>query len=356
MKFVVGGFVIFKSKLKYVVSLTLLFVFFSQGNITANATVISKPCTTEKLNSKDIATLNLASVIAQMPSVEWGTRAGCFKKYGLTIKSTVISTSQLGIAGMVGGSYDLVMNTPNNLILAAGNAGLPIKIIAPRHVYNQQELLRAKREPLYPGELLLQTALLVSKSSAIKGWPDLSGKKIGIQGLNGSDHAGVLLAMKTMQAKSDKTQFITMATSQMEAALQRGDVDAVIASDPFATSIISSGGRVIGYPVAWYQEPGATVVYASLADIVAKKRDAFIAFKKAILEMNKLMNLPENSSSIKDVIAEVTGVSEKTLEKSALPTMGEKAVTFQDIGYLPNRLKSIGFLKARVNVAPMLKW
>lgn len=300
--------------------------------------------------------VTLASTVAQVAPVEWGIEAGCFKKYGLDVSWSVVPSSTIAIAGMVGGTYDLVIATPTNLVLAQGNGGVNFKIIAPRHIYSAAELTRAQHKPFYQNGLLLQTALLTLEDSKIENWADLSGKKIGVQSLVGGDSAGILLAMKSVGASSSSTQFISLSTSQMESSLTRGNVDAVVASEPYASSIVEHGGKVIGYPVSYFQEAGPTVVYASIDKIVSARRPAFVAFKKAILEINRLQNLPQNEVSIKTVMAKVTSVDVSSLDTLKLPVMGETQVKFIDLAYIPRKLKAVGFLVKRVDITPILDW
>ena len=320
----------------------------------ADSTSVQVGCVQPKKAAKDLGTLVLAGANAQLTSVQWGTEAGCFKKYGLTIKTVNVASSQIGIAGLIGRSFDLKMTTPTVLMLAMANGNFAGKIVAPRHGYSAEELARAKREPLYPGELLLQTALIVRKDSAITSWKDLQNRKIGLKTLQSQEQAGILLAMRAIGASTAKTQFLTVPDAQMQAALERGDVDAVVSSDPFATQIILAGGRIIGYPTAYYAEPGVTVAYVSSQDIVDKNLVAMRAFAKATLEINHLLNQPESDSSYRKVIAKLTGVNDEAAAKVRLPIMVEKSVTFSDIAYIPNKLKLLGFTRSRVNLAPIL--
>ncbi|CAB4739053.1 MAG: transporter substrate-binding domain-containing protein [Actinobacteria bacterium] len=303
---------------------------------------------------KQVGTLVVAGTSAQLTSVEWGNEQGCFKKYGLEVKSISIASTQIGFAGIIGGTYDLVPTTPTNLILAMANGSFDGKIIAPRHEYSAAELERAKKEPFYEGELLLQTVLLVKKDSPIKSWKDLEGRKIGIRTFKSQEQAGVLLAMRTVGANTGKTEFLAMNDAQMSAALARGDVDAVVPSDPYASQIILDGARIIGYPTAYYAEAGVAVAYISSQDAVSKKIQAMKAFQKATLEINHLLNLPQNDASFRKTIAKVTGVSLEAASKTRLPIMMEKNVSFSGIAYIPNKLKSLGFIRSRVNLAPIL--
>lgn len=340
-----------------VVLLVFALVLISQPQSSrASENTIPVPCKVLNKKPTDLGTLVVATQVTFAPTVEWASRANCFAKYGIKVKTQVVASSSIGMAGLVGGSYDLVVNTATNLIQAMANGGLEGKIVAPRHGYTSQELSRAKQEPLYPGELLMQTALIVRSDSEIKSWKDLVGKKVAVQSINGASHAGVLLAMRASGAAIDRTEFLAVAPSQMGVALQRKSVDAVIPNDPFASDLIIGGARVIGYPDAYLAEPGAYVLYVSTSDAIKKNRAAMVAFQKAILESNALLNRPENETSIRDLTVEVTGVSKEAAARLRLPTMTEKKVAFTDLAYLPVKLKAIGFLKTRVNLTPILFW
>lgn len=343
---------------RFRVFLLLLSLLFSglSNPAWAAETKIPISCTPTKKQPANLGTITLASVLTYVSSIEWATRANCFAKYGIQVKSQVVASSTIGMAGLVGGSYDLVTNTANNLVQAMANGGLEGKIVAPRHGYTSQELSRAKQEPLFSGELLMQVAVVVRSDSGINSWKDLVGKKIAVQTINGSSHAGVLLAMKDAGVSSSRTEVLAVTPSQMGVALARKSVDAVAVPDPFASEIILNGGKVIGYPDAYFAEPGAYVLYVSTSDAIAKKRDAMIAFQKAILESNALLNRPENEASIREITAEITGVSLDAAKKVRLPVMTERKVSFSDMAYVPRKLKAVGFLKKRVDLTPILFW
>ena len=339
---------------KFHLAFAVLFASISVALAAPSYAETTLACPAPSKAPRDMGILTVASLSALMPNIEWGIEQGCFKKFGLTIKTVQVASNQVGITGLIGNSYDLTTATPTNLVLAMANGGFAGMIIAPRHGYSAQELARAKVEPLYPSSLLLQTVLLVKKDSPIKTWKDFEARKIAVRAIKSEQQSGILLAMRASGASTSKTQFLAMTDSQMAVALDRGDVDAVVPSDPYATQIILSGARVIGYPTAYYTEPGAAVVYASSKEIANQKRAAMKAFQNAVLQINGLLNKPENEASYRKKIAEVTGVKPEAAAKDRLPTMVEKNVTFTEIAYIPNKLKSLGFITARVNLAPVI--
>jgi ABC-type nitrate/sulfonate/bicarbonate transport system substrate-binding protein len=341
-------------KLSSAVTAALLLSIALTSPSFADTATTATACAQSPTAPNDLGTLTLASQISQLPTVEWGIQQGCFKKYGITIKTVAVATSQIGMAGLIGGTYDLVVNTPTNLLLANGNGNFSGVFVAPRHGYSAEELDRAKVEPFFPGRLLLQTAMIVGKNSKINTWKDLENKKVALQSFKSADHAGTLLAMKAAGADPKKTEFVTLTSQQMIDAISRGDVDAVVANDPFATQIVQAGGRVIGYPNAYYAEPGVAVAYVSDTDVIAKHVAAMRAFQHATLEINHLLNLKENEATYRKVIAKVTGVTDEAAAKVRLPVLLEKNLTISDLSYMPSKLKKIGFMRGRVNLTPML--
>lgn len=337
----------------------LISVAIATGAPVANAT---SACSQNKSDAKYIGSIRLAAQITQLPSVQWGIDNGCYQKYGISIKTNVVATSQIATAGLIGGSYDIIVTTPTNLFLANANEGFGGVIIAPRHGYSPEELIRAKLEPFFPGELLLQTALISRSGSGIQSgdWASLEGKKVALQSFLSADHAGIAIAMRKVGADYKKTEFVTLTSQQMVDALKRGDIDAGVINDPFATQAILAGGRVIGYPNAYYAQSGylgdagVAVVYLSNTQTVKKNLKAMRAFQKATLAINNLLNQPENEASFRKTYATVTGVTASAAAKLKLPTMIERNLTPADISYIPAKLFEIGFIRERIKSAPVI--
>lgn len=348
-----------KSKLLIALIITTFVAVPTNNALAADK---SKACPQAKSDAKFIGKLRLAGQVTQLPSVQWGINNGCYKKYGISIQSNVVATSQIATAGLIGGSYDVVITTPTNLVLANANEGFGGVIVAPRHGYAPEELIRAKLEPFFPGEILLQTALIARSGSGIRidNWSDLEGKKIALQSFLSADHAGIAVAMRKVGADYKKTEFVTLTSQQMVDALKRGDIDAGVINDPFATQAILAGGRVIGYPNAYYAQSGylgdsgVAVAYLSNVQTVKKNLKAMRAFQKATLVINKLLNQPENDASFRKTYMDVTGVNAAAAAKVKLPTMIERNLVPADISYIPARLFEIGFIRERIKSAPVI--
>ena len=329
---------------------------------SALATGTTNACPQSKSDAKYIGKLRVAGQISQIPSVQWGIDNGCYKKYGLVVQANSVATTQIAVAGLVGGSYEIIINTPTNLFLANANEGFDGVIIAPRHGYAPEELIRAKLEPVYTGELFLQSALVARRDAGIRvnNWADLEGKKIATQSFLGADHAAVAYAMRSAGADYKKTEFLTLSSQQMVEALKRGDIDAATINEPFASAAVLAGGIVIGNQPAYYVQAGylgdtgVAVVYASNAKTVKKNTKAMRAFQKATLEINRLLNRPEYETSFRRTYQSVTGVTPAAAAELKLPTMIERNLTPTDISYIPAKLFDIGFIREKIKTAPII--
>ena len=302
----------------------------------------------------DAGNLVIGGSAQQLPSIEWGIRQGCFKKFGLAVKTSTVASFPIGIAGLVSKNHDLYTTTPVNVIKTAVEGGFSGRFVAPKYGYSALDLSRAKTAPLYPGELLMASAVIVLKQSETKSLADLNKKKVALLSIEGVDQAGILLALREAGIRNPKISFLVLSNIQMADALKRGDVDAVVAADPFASQILKDGGEVIGYPQAYFQDPGPAFVFMSSAEIVSSKAKTMRAFQQANLEINRLLNKPENEASLRQTIAEVTRVSPEIASKVRLPTMSEKDLTIPQLSYLPNKLKKVGFMKGRFEIGPII--
>jgi NitT/TauT family transport system substrate-binding protein len=317
---------------------------------TATETACSQPTTAPK----DLGTLVVAGRVENAAAIVWGSEQGCFKKYGLDIKNSIVASTPLAVAGLVSNSFDLIASTPSILIQAMTNGDFPVRIIAPRFGYTASEISRAKQDPLYPGELLMEVGLIVRNDSKIKTFKDLQNRKVGLSTLQSSSHAGVLLGVKAQRGDPSSVQIVVVPSAQASAALKRKDVDAIAVAEPFASQAITDGGRLIGYPGAYYYKPSPAIVYASSEDIVQKKRQALKAFQKAVLEINRLLNQPQYDSGYRKIYASVAGIDAEAVAKVHLPELMETNVSLAQLHFIPFVLYQLGFTRTKIDISSIV--
>jgi NitT/TauT family transport system substrate-binding protein len=152
-------------------------------------------------------------------------KLGYFADEGLEVTNQLIESGP-DIAPMVsGGSADVSIQTNFMDIILKSN-DVPVKIIAPL------------------AQIAGTQAVVGGKDLALDSAKDLEGKTIGIP--SGAD---VMIAITNMgeQLGVDvgKIKFVNLAPSDAVVALERGDIDAMAAWEPFITKGISAGGKFL---------------------------------------------------------------------------------------------------------------
>lgn len=106
-------------------------------------------------------------------------------------------------------------------------SGIDVKVVA-----------RAYSDDLYYG-------LLVRPDSSVKSVPELKGKKVAVQVGSGA-HLFFMLLLQQNGLKNSDVSTVNLPTSEHRAALETGNVDAVVTWQPFVASLeLSKSGKVL---------------------------------------------------------------------------------------------------------------
>ena len=168
-----------------------------------------------------------------------GIANGYFKDAGIDLHTSWalrgIDTIQTVAAGQA--DFGIAAVTP---IVAARASGLKLVIVG-LHSHG------------FPGFLIAS-----KKNAALKKLSDFRGKKIGVQVGTGA-HTVLLMAIQSLKLKPSDFQIQNVRVSDMPAAMQGGDFDAVLGWVPFTTRILKMGTGVIAVgPKAFEQMVGVT--------------------------------------------------------------------------------------------------
>jgi NitT/TauT family transport system substrate-binding protein len=105
--------------------------------------------------------------------------------------------------------------------------------------------------------------------SHIGGWPDLKGKKIGVQ--NGSIALVSLLWKLKQEGLEGAVELVYMDNDKLPIPLSRGDIDAMIGFEPYPTfALVNGWGKVLWVP---YDTPMGKTNLGFVASAAFVKRD-----------------------------------------------------------------------------------
>lgn len=152
-------------------------------------------------------------------------KLGYFKEEGLDVESQLIESGP-DIGPMVAGGSAPVSIQTNFMDIILTSSGIDVKIVAPL------------------AQIAGTQAVVGSKDLELASAKDLEGKTIGIP--SGAD---VVIAINNMGEELgvdvSKIKFVNLAPSDAVVALEKGDIDALAAWEPFITKAIQGGGKFL---------------------------------------------------------------------------------------------------------------
>ncbi|HJX77923.1 ABC transporter substrate-binding protein [Glutamicibacter sp.] len=172
--------------------------------------------------------------IAPSVAVQQGIDSGVFEKHGLDVE---LSTSNAGAAMLPAVSTgELAIAVGNPLsVMTAVDKGLDMKIVS------------GYSESVSEGEDA--NGVIVRKDSGIDSWDDLVGKTTSVNALRTQGDLTIMESAEMAGANPKDLKFSEMPFPDMEAQLDRGNVDAMWTPEPFLSRALANKDNVLlGYP------------------------------------------------------------------------------------------------------------
>lgn len=149
-------------------------------------------------------------------------RLGYFKAAGLDVEISDVQSGARALQSLIGGSADVGTGTFDHMIQVQAKG---------------QEITAFVQYGLYPGLVL---AVPTPKLAAYSSPKDLKGRKIGVTSPGSATHFMAAYLMVCNGLKADDASFIgTGVTSTAVAAVRRGELDAIVTSDPAISTMLA---------------------------------------------------------------------------------------------------------------------
>jgi NitT/TauT family transport system substrate-binding protein len=256
---------------------------------------------------------------------------GYFAKAGLETTLTPIPIPSNVPAALTSQSIDVGPATAVNLFQTAEN-GLGLVAISG---YNRN--LAGKE----PAQLILKTG------TAYNSPADIVGKRIGTPGLFSTFDLFLQSWLRNNNIAHDKVTQVEMNFPPMLDMLKSGQVDAVLAVDPFRTQIVKNGvGFIAADFMADVSKDCVGLVWLANKDWAAahpKERAAFVAALK---------------QGIADAVSDAQTAEEveKKYLKFAAPITDDfnLNLTVADLQFFQDLMDQVGFLKKKLEIADLL--
>ncbi|MEU9910861.1 ABC transporter substrate-binding protein [Streptomyces sp. NPDC051001] len=260
---------------------------------------------------------------------------GLFEKEGLDVRVQQIQQSLQALPALSKGQIDMVASANYVTYFQAHDKGtLDIRIVA--------EAIRAAPKMM---------DVLVPKDSDIKSVADLTGRKLAVNVLNNVQSL-TFNEILAEQGAPGEPVYRQIPFPQMGAALDKGQVDAVHAVEPYDSAIQDElGARILVDGASAPVESIPLSGYLTTGKYASGNADALAAFQRALKAAVKIAEA--DPEAVREVLPTYTKVTEKQADSIDLPVFPATMDAAQ-IARLTELMKKQGMLSKPIDPATLL--
>ena len=172
--------------------------------------------------------------IAPSVAVEHGLENGTFEKHGLDVEFATSSSGAAMLPAVSTGDLDFAIGNPLS-VMTAVDKGLDMKIVS------------GFAASKVTGDDI--NGVVVRADSGLSTFADLAGKTTAVNALKGPGDLTILESAAIDGGNPDDLKFSEMPFPDMEAQLERGNMDAIWMPEPFLSKALSDPeNKLLGYP------------------------------------------------------------------------------------------------------------
>jgi NitT/TauT family transport system substrate-binding protein len=233
-----------------------------------------------------------------------GKAEGIFEEEGIELEIQTATGGAAIVPGIQSGSYDYAFSNLISLMVA-NDKGLDMRVVANGATTTGND-----------GEDF--GGVVVKEGSDIQSPKDLAGKKVSGNNLSNIGDTTIKSIVEADGGDPDSIQFVEVPFPDAPAALENGVVDAAWILDPFLTSSVESGARLISSNfVEFHPELDIAAYFTSQAK-TEQEPELTEKFTRA---MNKSLEFAqENPDKVREIVGTYTKIDEETRAKMILPT------------------------------------
>ena len=206
--------------------------------------------------AQNVAVKVLVQAVASQP-VYIARDQGIFAKHGLEVEIGPAPTADAMIPQLLSGQVQFGLAS-GLAVINAVSKGLKVKLLA--SALNTSSAVPSSAR------------LIVPQDSPLRTVADLKGKSVAMGGLRSQPHLMVMAGAKELGVDPATISFVEIPVPAMQAAAQKGTVDAVYPFEPFLSSMLKSGFRLLepsltkyieGAPVISFSRPAVSIAICS---------------------------------------------------------------------------------------------
>ena len=233
---------------------------------------------------------------------------GMFTAAGINVEISALRNSGALIAGLIGGSIDVMTSTVVSIALAH-NKGIDLRAIAVGNIYDGPPP---------------QAVIAIAPNSTIRNGADLNGKTVAVNGLGDLTQVALAAWIDANGGDSKSVKLLEVPFPAVAAALNQGRIDAALMVEPF-TSAARGQIKILGDAQAAIGRGYMVTGWYAKADWLNANRDAAKRFIDVMLKSAVWGNHNHDQSAA--ILAKVLGFTPEAISASPRAIYGEKPIT-----------------------------
>src|SRR5699024_877140 len=299
------------------------------------------PTDTEQEAAQDGGELTQISVgvipIVDVAPIYLGVQEGIFEEHGLDVELTLAQGGAAFIPAIQSGDFDFGFSNMTSLVIAKSQ-GLPLQLVAPGPQTTGE-----------PGSDF--SSLLVPEDSEAESIVDLEGQRVAVNTLNNINDTVLKEGMRQEGGDRDSMDLVEVAFPDMGGQLESGNVDAIMAVEPFATMAMNEGAQEIYSPYAQPIEDLTIAAYFASTDRIEEDPETVDAFIAAMKESQQYAE--DHPDDAKAILSEYTEIEPDVVDELTMPKFPQQ-VTRESIQRIIDLSEETGLIDETVNIDDLL--
>lgn len=286
----------------------LIFAIAALGVMTLSACGAGSPSGTaadpSNAGGGELKTVSVGVIpIVDVAPLYLGQQEGFFAKQGLKLDPVLAQGGAAIVPAIMSGTMDFGFSNVSSMLIA-NSKGLDVKIVSAGAAST------GKEKADFGG-------VLVAADSDITSAAGLAGKKVAVNTLNNINDTTVRASIRKAGGDPKTTEFVELGFPDMQAALERGQVDAIQVVEPFLTSGQTEGAKLLASNYV-DTAPNLTIgAYFTSAKTASENPDLVAKFTAAMKESMEFAEA--NPDKVREVLLSYTKIDEATAKKLTLP-------------------------------------
>ncbi|WP_049578981.1 ABC transporter substrate-binding protein [Streptomyces sp. SBT349] len=233
----------------------------------------------------------------------YGIREGYFEEQGLDVELSPSAGGASVIPALLSGDIDVAGSNAVSALIAMGRR-MPIEMIA------AGTSTSAEAEDDF-------SSLMVPENSQVTDPADLDGGRIAVNTLQNINDVVIHAVLAEAGLDNDDVSFVEMPFPDMPAAIERGDVDAGLLIEPFATIGRSQGLRDIARPYT-ATRPGLQIgTYLMTSEKVEDDPERAAAFRAGVTATAEA--IASDPEAFREALPEISDLAPELASRMDIP-------------------------------------